>query len=91
MEESIFCVCELTVKLGSFKLERTNNLLISCQLQSTNCLMLWFALCLSSGITLYSFQKTDLLNPSVNNFDNLTLSSVDKVTTGTLSFASVIF
>ena len=37
------------------------------------------------GITLYSFQKIGLLNPlsSLNNFDNFTLSSDNKVTIGT--------
>ena len=34
------------------------------------------------GITLYSFQQIGLLNPPLNNFDNFTLYSDDKVTTG---------
>ena len=34
------------------------------------------------GITSYSFQWIGLLNPSLNYFDNFTLSSDDKVTVG---------
>ena len=45
----------------------------------------------SLSITLHLFQYIDLLNPSFNCFTNFTLSSVDQVTTGTYSFASVIF
>ena len=41
-------------------------------------------------ITLYLFQQTDFLNPLINSFDNFTLSSADKVTIETFSFASVL-
>ena len=42
------------------------------------------------SITLYAFQYTVLLNLSLNNFNNFTLSSADKVTIGKKRFASVI-
>ena len=35
------------------------------------------------SITLHLSQQIDILNPSLNNFDNFVLSSADKVTIGT--------
>ena len=34
------------------------------------------------SITFYLFQKIDLLNPSLDSFENFVLSSADKVTIG---------
>ena len=66
----IFCI---TFLLTAWQRESSNFLMYILSLISTILL----------GVTLYSFQKIDLLNPLFNSFDNLELSSVDKVTIGT--------